>query len=204
MANVLITSSGLNTVNNYVSKENMRLFKKLANYKKVMIVANAAPIGTGNYIARENVKENFIKMGASKVDIIDLDNDNLDMILCYDIIYVLGGDVTPLIELNKNSKLRENIVDFLKEGIYIGESAGSVFLSKNVKYYYDIKKGTKPKYDAKLDTYNGLGLIDIYIYPHFQKANEDMKRKIIQYEKDNNKKIERLNDGDIITYDFTL
>lgn len=202
MANIIVTSSGFNTINNYVSTENIELFKKMSNGKKVMIIANAAPIESNNYVARENVKENFINSGASQVDIIDLNNNNLDLILYYDVIYVLGGDLTPLIELNKNSKLKDNIIEFLKEGIYIGESAGSVFLSKDVKYYYDIKKGTKPKYDVKLDTYKGLGLIDIYIYPHFQKASQVMQDKIVQYENNNNFEITRFNDGDIITYNF--
>ena len=37
-----------------------------------MILANAAPIGTGNYMARDNVRDNFMGVGASKVDIIDI------------------------------------------------------------------------------------------------------------------------------------
>lgn len=200
MPNVIVTSGGFNTINNYVSEDNIELFKKISSGKNVMIIANSAPTGTGNYIARENVKENFIDSGATKVDVIDLKNDNLDLILEYDVIYVLGGDVAPLIELNKNMKLKSNIIEFLKKGIYIGESAGSIFLSKDIKYYYDIKKGTKPKYDVKLDTYKGLGLIDIYIYPHFQKTNQIMRDKTIEYETNNNIEITRLNDGDIITY----
>lgn len=202
MANILVTSGGFNTINNYVSEDNIELFKKISNGKKVMIIANAAPLGTGNYVARENVRENFINSGANKADVIDLNNANLDLILDYDVIYVLGGDVSPLIELNKNSKLKENIIKFLKKGIYIGESAGSVFLSKDAKYYYDIKKGTKPKYDVKLDTYKCLDLIDIFIYPHFQKASQVMQDKTVQYERNNNIEITRLNDGDIITYNF--
>ena len=86
--------------------------------------------------------------------------------------------------------------------VYIGESAGSIILSNDVKYVYDIKKGTKPKYDVVLDTYKGLGLIDIYIYPHYQKANEDMQQRTSEYELNNNFKITRLNDGDIITYNY--
>ena len=198
--NIIVTSGGFNTINNYVSEENIKLFKKLSNNKKVMVLANAAPIGTGNYKARDNVKENFINVGAKQVDIIDMDNSNLDLILDYDIIYALGGNLTPLIELNKNPKLKNNILKFLENGIYIGESAGSIFLQKDAKYYFDIKKGTKPKYDVELDTYECLGLIDILIYPHFQKTNEIMQNKTKEYEKEHNIEITRLNDGEIIIY----
>ncbi len=197
---IIVTSSGFNTINNYVSEENIKLFKKISNNKKVMIISNAAPEGTGNFKARENVKENFINAGAIHVDIIDLNNSNLDLILDYNIIYILGGNTTPLIELNNNPKLKANLMKFLEGGIIIGESAGSIFLQKNAKYYYDIKKGTKPKYDIELDTYECLGLIDLFIYPHFQKANETMQNRINEYEKEHNVKITRLKDGDIVIY----
>lgn len=198
--NIIITSGGFNTINNYVSEDNIKLFNKIAYNKKVMIFANAAPEGTGNFVARENVKENFINVGARQVDIIELNDTNLDLILNYDVIYIIGGNTTPLIELNKNPKLKVNIMKFLESGIIIGESAGSIFLQKNAKYYYDIKKGTKPKYDVELDTYECLGLIDLFIYPHFQKADETMLQRINEYEKEHNVHITRLKDGNVIIY----
>ena len=202
MNNILVTSGGFNTVNNYVSEENKELFKTIANGKKVLVIANAAPEGTGNYVARENVRDNFLNVGASQVDIADLDTDNVGMILDYDIIYVLGGNLTHLIELVNKTPFKEYLIKFLENGIYIGESAGSIILADDVKFTYDIKKGTKAKYDVNLDTYAGLGLIDLYIYPHFQKANETMQEKTSEYERTHSIKICRLNDGDIIGYSF--
>ena len=193
--NIVVTSGGFNTINNYVSEENIKLFEMISKNKRVMIISNAAPEGTGNYKARENVRANFLGVGATQVDIIDLNDSNLDLILKYDVIYIIGGDTTPLIELNKNPRLKENILKFLKNGVIIGESAGSIFLQN-----YDIKKGTKTKYDVNLDTYECLGLIDLLIYPHFQKANDEMRIKIIEYEKKHDIKITRLNDGEIIIY----
>ncbi len=202
MENIIVTSGGFNTINNYVSEENIELFKKISTGKKVLIIANAAPEGSGNYVARENVKENFLNAGATQVDIVDLNNDNINMMLEYDIIYVLGGNLTHLIELNKTTPFKELLIKFLEKGIFIGESAGSMILADNVKYAYDIKKGTKPKYDVELDSYDGLGLIDIYIYPHFQKTSEEMKIKTTNYELNNGIKITRLNDGEIITFNY--
>lgn len=203
MNNILITSGGFNTVNNYVSDENINLFKEISNGKRVIIVANAAPYGTGNYVASENVKENFLKVGAKEVDIVDLDKDNVNIILDYDIIYVLGGNITNLIELNKDTNFKEVLIKFLKKGLYIGESAGSMILGNNLKYIYDLKKGTKPKYDVILDSYDGLGLVDMYLYPHYQKTKEDMQEKVNNYELEKGIKITRLNDGEIISYNYT-
>ena len=200
MENILVTSGGFNTINNYVSEENIELFKKISNGKKVLIIANAAPFESGNYIARENVKENFLKVGAIKADIVDLNKDSINIMLDYDIIYGLGGNVTNLLELIEIKPFKELFNKFLEKGIYIGESAGSIILSNDVKYIYDIKKGTKPKYDVNLDSYKGLGLIDINIFPHYQKTNDQIKDKINDYEIKHNTKITRLNDGDIIIY----
>ena len=106
MNNLLVTSAGFNSINNYVSEDNIELFKKISNGKKVVIVANAAPPESGNYIARENVKENFLKVGATKVDIVDLNKDNVSTILDYDVIYGLGGNVTHLINLINNTNYK--------------------------------------------------------------------------------------------------
>ena len=202
MENILVTSGGFNTVNNYVSDENVELFKKISSGKKVLIIANAAPEGTGNYVARENVKENFLNAGAIQADVVDLNKDNVDIILDYDVIYGLGGNLTHLIELVTTTSFKELFIRFLKKGVYIGESAGSMILADDVKYAYDIKRGTKPKYDVVLDSYAGLGLIDLYIYPHFQKASEEMQIKVSDYELNHGIKITRLNDGDIISFSY--
>ncbi len=202
MENIIVTSGGFNSINNYVSDENIDLFKKIANGKKVIIIANAAPEGNGNYIARENVRDNFLSIGAIKADIVDLNKDNVNIILDYDVIYGLGGNINFLLDLVHTTNYKELLIKFLEKGIYIGESSGSMILSHDVKYIFDIKKGTKPKYDVVFDSYEGLGLIDIIIIPHFQREKEDMKDKITNYELNNNIKITRLNDGDIICFNY--
>lgn len=198
MYNILLTSGGFNSVNNYVSDENRELFKKIAYKKKIVIIANAAPEGTGNFIARENVKQNFLSVGAKSVNILDINSVNIKELLEYDIIYGLGGNITYLIELVQKTDLRNILIEFLKKGIYIGESAGSMILCDDLKWAYDIKKGTKKKYDVILDTYKGLKLTQYKIFPHFNKASEEMNEKIEIYEKEKDIKITRLKDGEII------
>lgn len=194
--NIILTSSGFNNVNNFVSEKMKQLFRELAKGKKVMILANAAPEGTGNYNARANVKENFLEVGASQVDIIDLNAENLPLMLSYDIVYGLGGDPTYLIELNTHPKFKETMVKFLKTGIYIGESAGSMILCDDLKWAYIIKKGTKPKYDVQLDTYRGLNLTDHKVFPHWNKLSQEIKTKTEVYEKEHKVKFLKLNDGE--------
>ena len=202
MGNIIVTSGGFNTINNNVSDENIKFFKKLANGKRVLIVANAAPEGSGNYVARENVKNNFYDSGAIKVDVVDLDENNINIILNYDIIYCLGGNVIHLIKLNNTTPFKELLIRFLEKGIYIGESAGSMILADNLKYAYDILKETKPKFNVELESYSGLGLIDDHILPHFQRTAEEAKRKADDYEVNNKIKVTRLKDGEIIAFRY--
>lgn len=200
--NIVLTSSGFNDVNNFVSKKMKDLFNQISPNKKVMILSNAAPKGTGNYIARDHVKNNFLKVGASQVDIVDIKNDNMISMLDYDIIYGLGGNPYYLIELNRNSKFREILIEFLKRGIYIGESAGSMILCDDLKWVYITKKGTKPKYDIELNTYAGLNLTNYKIFPHWNKTTDDIKEKVEIYENETGIMITKLNDGEYITINY--
>lgn len=201
--NLVLTSSGFNDINNYVSEDMKELLASISKNKKIMVLANAAPIGTGNYIARDNVKENFLKVGASSVDIIDLTSSTLELMLDYDIIYGLGGDATPLIELNRNPEFKNTLLKFLKKGIYIGESAGTAILYNDLRWIYEIMSYKQPeKFILDLPTYEGLGLTSYNIFPHYNKADNETKKLIDAYEKENNFIITTLNDGEFITINY--
>ena len=115
MDNLVITSSGFNTAKNYVPDENIEYFKKIAKNNKIIIVANAAPNTSGNYVARTNVRDNFLKVGAKQADIVDLNETNIDQIFNYDIVYVLGGDLRYLIELNQHTDIAEKLKNSSKQ-----------------------------------------------------------------------------------------
>jgi Peptidase E len=202
MENIILTSSGFNDVNNYVSDEMKNLLIKISKGKKVMILSNAAPKGTGNFVARENVKENFINGGADQVDIFDLNEENISSMLDYDVIYGLGGDPTYLIELNQNPNFKETMIKFLEKGIFVGESAGSLIMCEDLKWLYIIKKGSKKKYDVELDTYQGLGLTEHMVFPHWNKVSDSMKEKAENYENAFNTSLTKLNDGEFISIEY--
>lgn len=159
--------------------------------KNIIIVDNAT-YETTNYYAREENKNKFIEYGAKKVELVTIDKNNLNEILKYDVCYVMGGSIANLLELVTNINIKEVIREFLKNGIYIGESSGSIILDKDVEWYFNLKRGTKPKYDRHFETYKGLGLIDEHIYPHYNKEKKEGINKIKNY----NENITLLNDGD--------
>ena len=111
-------------------------------------------------------------------------------------MYFTGGDMAPLGEL-VTEKVKDCLTHFLSNGgVIVGESAGSIIFGEDFKWYYDVKKGTKPKYDIKLPSYKGFGFIEENIYPHYNKASEQQKTKIEEYEKQTNTSITRMSDGE--------
>lgn len=69
--NIMITSNGF--LNGTRTKQIDEIYKQIATNKKILFVANAAPKESGNYIARTVVKENFEKIGAKQVTVLDID-----------------------------------------------------------------------------------------------------------------------------------
>jgi len=194
--NIILTSNGfINTSPRSQAIDN--IFKEVAQNKKVLLIVNATKTGS-NYVSRQDVKANFENVGASVVDTIEVDSRNVNTIFDYDVIYGMGGDVKPLLEDLHAYNFRDNLIKFLEKGIYIGESAGSIILADDVKWLYDIKKGTKPKYDVVLDSYKGLGLTKHNIFPHFNAISDELKEKTREYERQNNIRITPLNDGEFI------
>ncbi len=198
--NIILTSNGFHNTSNR-SKEIDEIFEEVAKDKRVVIILNATKDGS-NIQNIDDVKNNFEKVGAEVVDLLMLDNEkkNACEIFNYEVIYVMGGDPRILLDDFWNCNFKMYLTKFLEKGIYIGESAGSMVLCDDVKWIWDIKKGTKPKYDILPKTFEGLNLIEEKIYPHYNKILEEQKRKIDVYEKENSCEITRLKDGEFILH----
>ena len=175
--------------------------ENLTKNKDVLLIDNATTTGS-NVKGLPILIDNFSKIVKS-VTQLTLNENNLNNIFNFQTLYITGGDVAPLIELANNTNLKELFIKFLKGGgNIIGESAGSMIFGKNLKFVYDIKKGTKPKYDVVLSSYSGLCLVDINFYPHWNKADEQTKQKVVNYENVNNILITKVSDGDFIKKEF--
>lgn len=194
--NIVLTSNGFHNESKR-SKEIDNVFKEVAENKSVVIILNATKEGS-NVQNIQAVKENFENVGASIVNLLTVDSQNVEEILKYDVIYAMGGDPRILLDDFWSCNFKEYLIKFLEKGIYIGESASSMVLCDNLKWVWDIKKGTKPKYDFLPKTFEGLNLVKERIYPHYNRASSEIRVKIEEYEKINNIEITRLNDGEFI------
>lgn len=162
--------------------------------KKSIIVVDNASYGTSNYNKIQENIEQFYKYTAKNLELITIDKSNIEKILNHDVCYVMGGSIANLVELVHTTNIKEILEKFLERGMYIGESSGSIILDEDVEWYFNLKRGTKPKYDRTFDNYKGLGFIKKHIYPHYNKENNIGIEKILKY----NEKIITLNDGDYI------
>ena len=196
--NIILTANGFNEAAPRSAKID-ELFENITKGKNVLIIGNAAKVS--NRGQREPVKNNFLRVGAKKVDLIDIDESvDLQILFDYDVIYVIGGDVGELLDLNYFiPAFKENIIRFLENGgIYIGESAGSIILADDCTYLYDVEQSAnspKPKYWKKHPSNKGLGLTSYNIIPHYEAVSEELKKAIAEY---NGVNITTLNDGEFI------
>ncbi len=94
-----------------------------------------------------------------------------------DVIYISGGNQFYLLQRIQESGCAQVIKDYVNGGkIYIGTSAGSMIAGPNqyVGYRPDLMEGVK-----KLKGYQGLGLVDFIIFPHW--GSEDFKEKYLGF-----------------------
>lgn len=196
---IYLTSGGY--IDGQRGEELDKIIESSSRNKNVLIVDNATTTGS-NSKGKSVVIKDFSLL-TDKVDVITLTAENLENIKEYDVIYILGGDVTPLIELANSSYVAEVLKEFVKNGgVIFGESAGSMIFGKDLEWIYEIKRGEKPKWDVQLKSYKGFGLFDVNIFPHWNKARDDLKEKATKYEQENNIVITRLVDGDWLEFNF--
>ena len=112
-------------------------------------------------------RSSLTDLGFSVTDysLVDKNKDQLITDLTkFDVIFVSGGNTFYLLEHSNKSGFTELIKqDYFKDKIYIGSSAGSVILSDNIE---PIKFLDDPSV-ANLENYDGVGILNTVIYPHW-------------------------------------
>lgn len=136
----------------------------------------------------ENDKNAFIELGLI-VDILNIEQkteqDIAETLSKNDLIYVSGGNTFYLLQELIKSKADKLISEQIENGkLYIGTSAGSIILSKNIEYIEQVDDKTKA---PELKDYSGLGIINFYPLPHY--GNEPFTEIIENIYKEYHEKI---------------
>ncbi len=79
------------------------------------------------------------------------------------------------------SNLKNNFAEVVRRfvengGIYIGQSAGSIVAGPDI---YDLYKSGDKEGFEKLDNFNGYGLVDFIVIPHF--GDEEKRERFLNH-----------------------
>ena len=156
--------SNIDKVNGFSELQSKYLSKDLRNCNNILFVPS--DYDNEKYtIYKDKIISWFDNIGISfkenhLVSLVDELND-------YDVIFLMGGNPIKQIEIINKINLKYLIN---KAKVVIGVSAGAINLSNEVIYYND--------YSEKIEIYDGIGLIDINVYPHFDINNKEFLEEI--------------------------
>ena len=105
-----------------------------------------------------------------EIDLAELSEHDLEQAMKgWDIIYVTGGNTYYLLEQAVRTGFAQSLAGhFARGGVYVGVSAGSVLTCPSIEYIKDMDDPDK----ASLDNYTGLNLVDCYILPNIDDAQD--------------------------------
>ena len=178
------------------------------NGNKILLIANARDAKVQNELEKEKIEQN-IKMLENigfEVEILDLkkyfkDSKKLyEDLKQYNSFCVIGGNVFVLRQAMKLSGFDKYLCDNISNKmLYVGYSAGCCVLAKNLNGYQIVDQPINPYNDNDV-IYEGIGLIDYNIAPHYKSEHKESEiiEKLVEYMDKNNIVYKTLKDGEVI------
>lgn len=168
--------SGISKEQGFNKVQRERLKKDIKNNDTIVFIATTFDDYEKNDLYYNNLIKHFknIDITFNKAYLIDnrvAKDLAKDYILKSNIIFLMGGDAKKQIDSVKEYDLFEILKS--KEGIILGVSAGSMNQSSRVVYKNDYN-------NYVIEDYEGLGYIDINIYPHLDFNNIDYLKEVFE------------------------
>lgn len=185
-----------------VTKKFIELLGKEANGLTVGFVPTAADPYEDRWWVEND--RNALKNSGFIVTDIDLKNKTQQQLekefKDKDIIFVAGGNTFFLLQETLNSGFGEIIKNHLGQGKwYVGSSAGSILPGPSLEPIVTLDS---PEAAAKLKSYNGLGLVDFVVLPHWENPAFEPKYRKGIYENYKDKfKLVKLKDNEAVVMD---
>jgi dipeptidase E len=141
--------------------------EKLENKKVTFIPTASIPEDYKDHV--ENDRKAFKKLGLliEELDISNTAKNQIEKIIQKnDLIYISGGNTFYLLQELNISNADKIILKEIKKGKpYIGTSAGSIIMSKDITYIEKMDDKLKAK---NMDNYDALNVVDFYTLPHYK------------------------------------
>lgn len=168
--------SGISKEQGFNKVQRERLKKDIKNNDTIVFIATTFDDYEKNDLYYNNLIKHFknIDITFNKAYLIDnrvAKDLAKDYILKSNIIFLMGGDAKKQIDSVKEYDLFEILKS--KQGIILGVSAGSMNQSSRVVYKNDYN-------NYVIEDYEGLGYIDINIYPHLDFNNIDYLKEAFE------------------------
>lgn len=167
----------------------------LAGCKKAALVVTADNVyKENNYHVPRCVKE--LEAHGLTVDIFDLDKDVPEKLLNYDVVEFIGGNPFYLLHSIRACHAEEILQTIAKEKVLIGWSAAAFVFGPTL----ELVNSYSPEMNFPgLTDLSALALTDVEVLPHYNKFCSRFDRfeeRCCEYERMQNSKVIRLNDGD--------
>lgn len=116
---------------------------------------------------------NHLKMAHTfeRINVVDDLNKNKNVIINSDVVYLLGGNPESQLKFIKENNFDEVLKEF--DGILLCTSCGAMNIAE--KGYYSKDEDVSESY-----FYDGIGLVDITIDPHFDINNEEQVNEALK------------------------
>ncbi|TSC66064.1 MAG: dipeptidase E [Candidatus Berkelbacteria bacterium Gr01-1014_85] len=167
MKKLFLTSSVGRVANDIATKLEIR------NGTSLVFVTTASETETDDLSWRDDDRQALVAAGFNVTDytFTDKSTDEIKANLKqFDVICIEGGNTFYLLEKIQQSQCQEAIIELVSNGMpYIGSSAGSMIAGPNIHPLRHLERDHFPT----LDGYEGLGLIDFVIFPHW--GRDDFK-----------------------------
>lgn len=164
---LLLTSTGLSSPN--VLSKFLEIIGDTKD-KKVAIITTAAEGKEVNKYSQLAHKQ-FVGLGFSNVDFVDLETDLAKDLSPYEVVYVCGGNTFKLLKFSRTANFKNSVESLLKMGgVYIGVSAGSIIVGPSVKIADEVQPDPN---EVGISDFSGLGIIKEIVLPHYSPEIEE-------------------------------
>ena len=186
---IVLTSNGLSS-----DKLLNAISKYIDEGKAALIVTADNEFKEKNYHVKRLTNE-LQKLGLS-VDCFDFDVQSPTELMSYDVLEMIGGNPYYLLDSIRKNGFADVLEQFSENKCIIGCSAGALVLTQTL----DLINIYSPEMNTVgLKDLSACGFTDIQILPHynkFVKRYDDFEERCLQYERANNCKVIRINDGE--------
>lgn len=193
---ILLCSNGLSSLK--LLQETKKHIKSVE--RAILVVTADNEYKEKNYHV-ERCKKELLNLGVDRVDCFDFDTQPAEILLSYDVVEIIGGNPYYLLNSIRCHNAKNVLQMIAEKKVLIGWSAGALVLGPTIAI---IDQYSPEMNFLKLDDLSALKLTDVQVLPHyskFLKRYDNFEEKCLEYEKENQCSVFRINDGEGVIID---